>query len=123
MLKPVEMELPRHRSCGATARRIVEEFAGHELERRGVDDLKLVATELVDNAYFHGEGRIWLRLNRREDHIRIEVIDQGDRAAVKVRPRPSAVGGHGLLIVDQLASRWGAYEGTTHVWAELPLSG
>jgi anti-sigma regulatory factor (Ser/Thr protein kinase) len=121
MLKPVEVELPRHRSCGATARRLVEEYVGHALEGEDLDDLKLVVTELVDNAYLHGEGRIWLRLNRREDRIRIEVIDQGEGAAVRVTRAPSVESGHGLKIVERLATVWGAHEGTTHVWAELPL--
>jgi anti-sigma regulatory factor (Ser/Thr protein kinase) len=121
MLKPVQVELPRHRSCGATARRLVEEYAGDELKREELDDLKLVATELVSNAYLHGEGRIWLKLNRREQLIRIEVIDQGEGAAVNVRPARTVQHGHGLKIVDRLASAWGAHEGTTHVWAELTL--
>jgi anti-sigma regulatory factor (Ser/Thr protein kinase) len=121
MLKPVQIELPRHRSCGATARRVVEEYAGEELKRDELEDLKLVVSELVGNAYLHGEGRIWLKLNRREHRIRVEVIDQGEGATVRVRPRRTVEHGHGLKIVDRLASAWGAHEGTTHVWAELPL--
>src|SRR5579859_5002102 len=52
--------------------------------------------------------------------LRVEVIDQGEGAAVRVRPRRTVEHGHGLKIVDHLASAWGAHEGTTHVWAELP---
>jgi anti-sigma regulatory factor (Ser/Thr protein kinase) len=115
------VELPRHRSCGATARRVVEQYASQELKRHELDDLKLVVSELVGNAYLHGEGRIWLKLNRHAQGIRIEVIDQGEDAAVKIRPARSIQRGHGLKIVDRLSSAWGAHEGTTHVWAELPL--
>lgn len=121
MPKPLQVEVPRHRSCGATARRVVEEYAGPELQREDLEDLKLVATELVSNAYLHGEGRIWLKLDRHPQGIRIEVIDQGEGAAVKVRPARTIERGNGLRIVDRLASAWGAHEGTTHVWAELPL--
>lgn len=121
MLKPLKVELARHRSCGATARRVAEEYAGDELNRGELDDLKLVVTELVSNAYLHGKGRIWMKLDRHPQGIRVEVIDQGEGAAVKVRPRRSVERGHGLKIVDRLASAWGAHEGTTHVWAELPL--
>lgn len=122
MLKPVEVELPRHRSCGAAARRLVEEHARHELSEEDLADLKLVVTELVDNAYLHGEGRIRLKLGHRGDRILVEVIDEGEGASVKVIRAASAGGGRGLQIVEQLARAWGAHEGTTHVWAELPLS-
>jgi len=33
------------------------------------------------------------------------------------------VGGWGLEIVEDVASRWGVHEGTTHVWFELERSG
>jgi anti-sigma regulatory factor (Ser/Thr protein kinase) len=121
VFKPIQVELPRHRSCGATARRVVEEYAREDVKPEDLDDLKLIATELVSNAYLHGKGRIWMKLNRREQRIRIEVIDQGEGAAVELRPARTAQNGHGLKIVDRLASAWGAHEGTTHVWAELPL--
>jgi anti-sigma regulatory factor (Ser/Thr protein kinase) len=121
MLKPLQVELARHRSCSATARRVVEEYAGGELKRDELDDLRLVVTELVSNAYVHGEGRIWMKLDRHPEGIRVEVIDQGEGASVKLRPARSVEHGHGLKIVDRLASAWGAHEGTTHVWAELPL--
>jgi anti-sigma regulatory factor (Ser/Thr protein kinase) len=85
MLKPTEVELPRHRSCAATARRHVEQFAGAELVDQALADLKLVVSELVDNAYLHGNGRIWLRLDRGVRKIRVEVSDQGEWAAVNVR--------------------------------------
>jgi anti-sigma regulatory factor (Ser/Thr protein kinase) len=122
MVKPVDVELPRHRSCGATARRLVEQHARHELSEGELDDLKLVVTELVDNAYLHGEGRIRLKLGHRRDRILVEVIDEGEGASVNVIRAASAEGGRGLKIVEQLARAWGAYEGTTHVWAELPLN-
>ncbi|HEY2653884.1 MAG TPA: hypothetical protein VGI50_18320 [Solirubrobacteraceae bacterium] len=36
------------------------------------------------------------------------------------KPSGSSLG-RNLRIVDQLATTWGAFEGTTHVWAELPM--
>ena len=86
-------------------------------------DLKVVVCELVDNAYLHGKGRIWLKLSRAANGTRVEVIDEGTGAAVNVKPTltPTLEHGHGLRIVDQLATTWGAFEGTTHVWAQLPM--
>ena len=121
MLEPTEVELPADRSCAAIARRHVEQFVGGALADRDLTDLKLVVTELVDNAYLHGEGHIWLKLGAAETGIRVEVIDQGKGAAVNVKRSTTPEHGHGLRIVDRLATAWGAFDGTTHVWAELPL--
>jgi anti-sigma regulatory factor (Ser/Thr protein kinase) len=86
-----------------------------------MDETKLVVSELVDNAYLHGDGEIHLMLEPREDHVLVEVVDHGQGAALKIPERgPDGFGGFGLRLVDQLASAWGAHEGTTHVWAELP---
>jgi hypothetical protein len=54
--------------------------------------------------------------------IRGEIADQGNPAAAIPRIR-EAGGGHpqGLDVVDKLTSRWAVYEGSTHVWFEMPL--
>ena len=89
-----------------------------------VDDTKLVATELVNNAVIHGTGRITLRAELRDDAVRVEVIDEGTRKAPKIRrqARIGDPGGRGLRIVEALAMRWGTFEGTTHVWADVALA-
>jgi len=117
----IEIELPRKPSAGATARRLLERQAAALPAGTRLQELKLVVSELVNNAYLHGRGRIELKLDRRPDCLRVEVVDQGENAAVRIPSRPAGDGGHGLRIVAQLASRWGAYQGTTHVWAELRL--
>jgi anti-sigma regulatory factor (Ser/Thr protein kinase) len=117
----LELELPREPACGGIARRAIEERAQGELPPEMLDDLKLLVTELVDNAYVHGEGRMWLKLEHGDRRLRVEVVDEGEGASVQVRPSPTPSGGYGLRIVEQLAERWGAHEGTTHVWAELRL--
>jgi len=89
-----------------------------------VHDALLVASELVSNAYEHGEGAIDLVLELDDERVRIEVVDQGSgHASVKTQPRTvGQVGGWGLSLVDNIAENWGAFEGTTHVWAELSLT-
>jgi anti-sigma regulatory factor (Ser/Thr protein kinase) len=102
---------------------LVEEHLSSEASAPALDDLKLVVSELVDNAYLHGRGEIQLKLGPGEHGVRIEVIDEGQGAAIRIRERsPDQLGGFGLRLVDGLSCAWGAYEGTTHVWAELPLS-
>ena len=83
----------------------------------------LVSSELVTNAFRHGEGQIELRCNVLADRVRIEVVDQGHGQAPSVREEaPNQTGGWGLHIVDRLALQWGIYEGTTHVWMDLALA-
>lgn len=81
----------------------------------------LVTSELVTNAYRHGRGAIELRVRPVRDHVVIEVLDEGSPRDVAIRPGTGEFGGWGLRIVDQLATEWGVYEGSTHVWAKLPL--
>jgi anti-sigma regulatory factor (Ser/Thr protein kinase) len=81
MRRPFEVPLPRERSCSAIARRLVERHFALELDPDVVDDLKLVTTELVDNAYLHGTGEIRLRLQLRGGRVRVEVLHDGEGRA------------------------------------------
>lgn len=120
--RQVEAQLPRQRGCGAIARRFVEEHLDGQLSDEALDDLKLVVSELVENAYRHGRGEIRLRLEPQGGRVRVEVVDEGEGQAIKIRQqRHLGDGGFGLRLVDQLAHAWGAFEGTTHVWAELRI--
>ena len=114
--------LPRAPTCAGRARRLLEREVGASVDRQLLDDARTVLSELVNNAYVHGSGDIELRLGLRDQRLRVEVIDQGQGAAVAVRRSGNAGGGHGLQIVGALASHWGAFEGTTHVWAELDVA-
>jgi anti-sigma regulatory factor (Ser/Thr protein kinase) len=119
----IRVPLPRAPDCGAVARRFVGKHLGPRLSTQHLTDAKLVASELANNAYVHGRGRIELRLRIVGGHARIEVVDEGHGAAVVINDNADLIGGRGLRIVDQVSLAWGAYEGTTHVWADLPLAG
>jgi serine/threonine-protein kinase RsbW len=112
-------------SAGRQARSYLDRSIGGDVPARRLGDAKLVATELVNNAVIHGEGRITLRVERHADTVRIEVVDEGigNAPAIREEARSDDAGGRGLRIVDALAARWGTFEGTTHVWADLPLDG
>jgi anti-sigma regulatory factor (Ser/Thr protein kinase) len=122
LTEPLEVDLPRERRCAALARRFVEERFATQLDGRTIEDLKLVVSELVDNAYVHGQGQIQLRLHRLADGIRIEVLDDGRDAKIEFRKLGAHGGGHGLRLVDHLCSAWGSLQGRTHVWAEMPIA-
>jgi anti-sigma regulatory factor (Ser/Thr protein kinase) len=119
---------PTARSVGLArrrAQRLVTEWglAAHAA------DTALIVSELGTNALLHGcvRDRLFqVRLVLTEGVLRIEVSDpRGDRP---LRPRHTGVAdtfGRGLMIVDELASRWGTAPrivGKT-VFAELALVG
>ena len=90
------------------------------------EDLLLVVTELVANAYEHGAAPRALRLERRDEsgHVVIEVDDGEPAAPVLGRSRLGTHRGRGLTIVAGVAERWGVHvvnAGKT-VWARLRVA-
>jgi anti-anti-sigma factor len=88
----------------------------------------LLISELVTNAVIHpvqAALSIGLRIIAAEDRLRAEVIDGGQGFdPAHPEPRTPNRGGRGLLLVDRLASRWGAGPYTDdpegfRVWFEL----
>ncbi|MGW0191400.1 ATP-binding SpoIIE family protein phosphatase [Streptomyces sp. NPDC003362] len=99
-----------------------------QLTSWGMDDLdfttELVVSELVTNAIRYGRPPIRLRLIR-DRTLLCEVSDDGSTTPHLRRARAFDEGGRGLLLVAQLAERWGtrhARHGKT-VWAELSETG
>lgn len=87
-------------------------------------DAELLVSELATNAMVHGQGQITLRAHLDDDHLLVELVDDGSGFERELRRKDfSQVGGWGLGIVDDVASRWGVHEGTTHVWFELECPG
>jgi anti-sigma regulatory factor (Ser/Thr protein kinase) len=86
-------------------------------------DLTSVVTELVNNAVTHGPGRpITVTLVLGKETIRGEVADQGNpAAAIPSIEEARKSGVHGLELVEKLTSRWAVFEGSTHVWFEMPV--
>jgi two-component sensor histidine kinase len=85
------------------------------------EDLLLVVTELVANAYEHGTAPRTLRLERCAARVVVEVDDGTSSPPVLGRSRLGASRGRGLTIVAGVAERWGVralLAGKT-VWALL----
>ncbi len=120
----LEFELPRGPHAPARARRLIAELGASVLDRDELNRARLAVSELVTNAVVHGRGVISLRASLDRDRLLVEVIDEGSGFARVVHERSfDDLGGRGLDIVDSETSRWGLYEGTTHVWFEIERSG
>ena len=87
------------------------------------EDVLLLVSELVTNACLHAGGPTELALHGTARCLRVEVSDEGAGTPVPRLPhQPGRPGGHGLHIVDRLASAWGTVRqahGKT-VWLEVP---
>lgn len=94
-----------------------------DLPSESGEDLLLVVTELVANAYEHGAAPRTLRLERSHEtgHVVIEVDDAASASPVLGRSRLGGNRGRGMTIVAGLAERWGvcALRAGKTVWARL----
>ncbi|HTN81937.1 MAG TPA: ATP-binding protein [Acidimicrobiales bacterium] len=107
------------------APRLARAFVAESLHGWQLDDLiepvSLLASEVVTNAVIHARSDADLVLERTPNALRISVTDRGEGMEREVGGVSD--GGRGLLIVEQLSSRWGA-EPTSdgnRVWAEIPI--
>ncbi|WP_327149097.1 ATP-binding protein [Nocardia sp. NBC_01329] len=111
----VDLETTSAGQVRAEVRRLMSGCAGIE-----VCDAVQVSDELVSNARRHARSPHICRLMV-DGHswFRIEVNDASP-VSPRIR-RPDHTGGRGLLLVAQLAARWGTdyREGGKTVWAEL----
>ena len=113
--------LEREPGCSATARRFVTERLSGRSSEVALENAMLVASELVTNAFQHGQGTIELCLRTRAGRVRIEVVDEGGGVVPKLREPGAMLRGWGLQIVEQLSDNWGSFDDAARVWAELPL--
>ena len=89
-----------------------------------LDTVRLLVSELVNNAVLHGQGQITMKAQADRGQVRVDVIDDGTGFERHVRHAGfDALGGRGLQIVEAESSRWGISEGTTDVWFELERRG
>lgn len=93
------------------------------------DDAALCLSELASNAVVHSRSRepggsFTVRVQLDSQRLRVEVGDQGGPWGSPGRASADEQNGRGLLIVSQLAARWGcaghSRTGWT-VWYELDL--
>jgi serine/threonine-protein kinase RsbW len=113
-------------SAAALRRRLAADLAGQPISPTLIDDVVLVATELVTNAIRHAEpladGEVTVAWRVDGHEVLVRVTDGGASSRPRVRhPSPRETSGRGLALVETLASRWGVEDaaGATTVWATL----
>ena len=113
-LERMEIALPRDADAPARARAELRQAILGRLSDRDSATATLLTSELVTNAVIHPGagvgGSVWLRVTTYDDRVRVEVTDEGSGFEPGGLPprRPREAGGHGLIVVDGLSSRWGA---------------
>jgi anti-sigma regulatory factor (Ser/Thr protein kinase) len=127
---PAEAELDLMVDAAPTAAR----DARHAVARGGLvasgqePTLLLLVSELVSNSVRHAglreDERIRLRARSGDDCTYVEVCDAGRSGRVPVKRENGGAldpGGLGLVLVDEMADRWGVacHEHETCVWFEL----
>ncbi|MQS35924.1 ATP-binding protein [Streptomyces katsurahamanus] len=87
---------------------------------RTVDEAELVISELITNAIQNGCGSVGFSVSFEGATVRIEVTD-GSTSQPSVRRQHDlyAESGRGMLLVDQIASRWGTSADGTRTRCEL----
>jgi hypothetical protein len=111
------------RSVGNARRLVAGEVA--ELDREVVEVTLLLTSEVVTNALRFGAGdTLHLLLDLRDDRLRVEVEDRVTGPTRLPLPRQLDDRGLGLMLLDALATRWGATSGpgSKLVWFTLQLT-
>ena len=124
-IRCIEASLPGRPEAAARARRAVRSLTGL-IDPERLDDVELVASELVGNSVRHAlhdcpGGVIDLRIEASPEIVRLEVRDPGPGFESDAgRPSDLSPSGRGLFLVAALSERWGVERRTsTMVWCEL----
>ena len=125
MEETLELTLVPDTNAPSTARSALTRSFSASLTVRGLDDARLLVTELISNSLRHGamrsSDRVSLRAQVTDGLMRVEVGDPGRNGPVQMREPGAQVGGYGLVMVQRLSKRWGVERGgETVVWFEMP---
>jgi anti-sigma regulatory factor (Ser/Thr protein kinase) len=111
------------------ARAFVAQTFGSRQVKADADTATLLTSEIVTNAIQHTQsgadgGTVTIVVIGVAHGVLVEIIDDGSAGAPIVKGDLYAAEGHGLFLVQQLATEWGYLKdpaGTT-VWFHLPIA-
>jgi anti-sigma regulatory factor (Ser/Thr protein kinase) len=92
-------------NAGQRARRSVRGMLeALQFERRELEDAEIVVGELVTNALRYTAGPVALAVAHCDEHLEVEVVDEGHCFDPTVISTPGDEGGRGILIVEAIAA-------------------
>jgi anti-sigma regulatory factor (Ser/Thr protein kinase) len=122
------MQVPHATTSAALVRHeISADLALHGIDPASIEEVVLVASELVGNAVRHthsangtGLGVDW---SLDDAGVTVQVSDPSAAEPAPRSPDESESGGRGLRIVEALADHWGVRptDGGKRVWAHVPV--
>ena len=125
----ISVNIPVQPEAVAMARdAVVQAVVDQRSSAQRIDDLRLLTSEIVTNALRHAgmgsQDSLVVGVEISQDRVRVQVADHGqgfDPAGLEA-PAADRVGGWGLVLVQQLADRWGVIRNDPNfVWFELSL--
>jgi len=117
---PLKVFLPADITAPALARHEVRAaLLGFGLAERQLDDVLLATSELVTNAFEHGERPQRLELEYAGGQLMLRVHDTGRLLPELRAPSPAEARSRGLVLVQALSLDWGFERcpGGKFVWA------
>ena len=114
-------ELPPDATSAGRARRLLRTALRGYDDEDTLDAAQLAISEIVTNALVHAGTSMRLRILVADRSLRVELTDGSPRLPSQRDFGTTAPTGRGLLLVEQLVSRWGAYplpDGKV-VWFEI----
>ncbi|GLY40889.1 anti-sigma regulatory factor [Amycolatopsis sp. NBRC 101858] len=123
---PLTVLLPDDVTAPARARHEVRSMLlGFGLDEAQLDDVLLAVSELVTNAFEHGESPQRLELAYFEGQLTLQVHDTGRRLPQLRAPAPAEARSRGLVLVQALSEDWGfeVCPGGKFVWAVFRIPG
>lgn len=119
-MSPNDLTLPPDPRSPWRARRFVTETLS-DTTAHLADVVALLVSEVVTNAVLHARTEVRVSIERGDDTIRVEVADESHTGPAKRPVSQQAATGRGLLLVEELADRWGTEPNPRGkvVWFEL----
>jgi anti-sigma regulatory factor (Ser/Thr protein kinase) len=115
-------------SAGIVRHSIADDLVGHDVARGSIDDVVLVASELVVNAVQHTPATsaddLDVSWEIQPEAVVVRVADPSRELPVRQPAEPGAIHGRGLAIVAAIASDWGVERSADGklVWARVPIN-
>jgi len=123
---PLTVLLPADVTAPARARQEVSAaLLGLGLAEEQLDDVLLATSELVTNAFEHGDRPKRLELAYDGGRLTLRVHDAGSRLPELRAPSPTEARSRGLVLVQALSEDWGFERcaGGKFVWAVFRIPG